>query len=359
MTARRLRARYRRLLWAYPPGRRRGELLDTLIEAAPPGRTRPALRERANLLRYGMRARLGRPASRGVVLVAVLVSLVTGYLAAAVAYRVALEDAPAVPRGTALAEVQGALFPGLASWAEPDGDVFSDLSVPTVTAVLLHGHSEGFHYATVTIGPDSRFIAGDQRAWSEQAAGRLAARGWDAGALHAVGPTDNETGALIPDGIYLQARRGDLMMEINTSAAAVDVPSGKFDVNATITRFPPRSAAVIALGASLPAALLGWLVFGWASRRTEHAGVPVRFLTREPVVIAMAVMVPLWLSGASGFVMEAFRLGIASQPFWASTVTWGYGYALFAGTLCLLALIVAAVAGHPEPPAQPVTDRPA
>jgi len=99
MTARRLRARYRRLLWAYPPGRRREELLDALVEAAAPGRTRPTLRERANLLRYGMRARLGRPASRGVVVIAVLVSLVMGYLAAAVAYRIALEDAGLVRAG--------------------------------------------------------------------------------------------------------------------------------------------------------------------------------------------------------------------------------------------------------------------
>ena len=258
-----------------------------------------------------------------------------------------------------MAEVQGTLFPGLASWAEPDGSVFSDLSPPTVTAVLLHGQSEDFHYATVTIGPADRFVAGDQQAWSEQAAGRLAARGWDAHAVHAVGTTDNETGELIPDGTYLQARRGALTMELNTTAAGVDVPSGEFEVNATITPFPPRSAAAIALAASLPAALLGWLVFGWASRRTERAGVPVRFLTREPVVIAMAVMFPLLLSGASGFVSEAFRLGIANQPFWASTVTWGHDYALFAGTLCLLALIVAAVSGRPKPPAQPAADRPA
>jgi hypothetical protein len=29
-------------------------------------------------------------------------------------------------------------------------------------------------------------------------------------------------------------------------------------------------------------------------------------------------------------------------------VAWGYGSALFAGTLCLLALVVATVAGRPE-----------
>jgi hypothetical protein len=64
---RRLLRAYRRLLRAYPPGPRRDELLDTLVECAPPGRRRPTLREVVNLTRHGSRARLGRPKSRGIV----------------------------------------------------------------------------------------------------------------------------------------------------------------------------------------------------------------------------------------------------------------------------------------------------
>jgi hypothetical protein len=349
MTAHHLSTRYRRLLRVYPPGPRRDELLGTLVEAAPEGRTRPTLRETVNLLRHGMRARLGRPASRGVVAVAVLTSLVAGYLAAAVAYRIALEDAPALPHGAELAEIQGALFPGLTSWSEQDGQVFSDLNSPTVTDLLLGGHDEEFFYATVTIGPGDRFIPGDYRAWTEQAAGRLAAQGWDVGEAAPTGTTENESGDLMQDGTYLVARRGDLTMELNAGAWGIDVPAGQFEVDATIRRFPPRSAAVIAVAAGLPAALLGWLLLGWGSRRTENAGVRVRFLTREPVVVAMAVLAPLWFSGASGFVAETLRHGVVYQPFWWMATGWAAGYALFAGALCLLALIVAAVAGRRQP----------
>jgi hypothetical protein len=348
MTARRLTARYRRLLWAYPPGRRREELLDTLVEAAPEGRRRPTVGETLNLLRHGMRARLGRPASRGVVVIAVLFSLVGGYVAGAVAYRIALEGAPGVPHGAELAETQAVLFPGQTSWAEADGEVLSDLNSPTLTDVLRGGNDEDFFYATVTIGPGDRFLAGDYRAWTEQAAARLAAQGWDAGRVAATGATDDGSGDLVQDGTWLRARRGDLTMELNTGTSAVDVPAGSFDVTATVWRFPPRSAAAWALAAGLPAAFLTWLLFGWASRRTEGATVPVRFLTREPVVVATVVLFPIWFSGAGSFVVEALRLQPVRQPFFALPVGGGYSFAMVAGTLCLLALVVAIAAGGAE-----------
>jgi hypothetical protein len=358
MTARRLRNRYRRLLWAYPPGPRRAELLDTLLEAAPEGRNWPTLGERANLLRHGMRARLGRPGSRGVVAAAVLVSLAMGFLGAAVAHAIALTGAPALPQGAALAEIQDSLFPGLAPWAEQEGDTLTDLGRPTtVTEMLLHGHTADFSYATVTIGPGQRFIAGDYADWTDQAAARLVAAGWEVGELAAVGSTDPESGEAVPDGTWLRARRGDLTMELNTSTAAVDRPAGEFDVNAVIRRFPPRSATWTALGAGVPAAMLGWLIFGWASRRTDGADLRVRLLTREPLVVALAIISPLSLSGLAGLVSEALRLGAPARPFWAFTVTWGYGYALFALSLCLLALIVAVVAGWSRPAV--AADRPA
>lgn len=338
--------RYRPLLWAYPPGPRREEVLSTLVEA---GRAWPTLRETVNLLRWGLRARLGRPASRAVVVVAMMFSLVCGFLAASAAHRIALTDEPALPSGAALTEIQGALFPGLTAWAEQDGTLFSELNSPSAAELLLGSSDEDFWYATVMVGPGDRFLAGDYRSWTEQAAGRLAAAGWDAGTAAVTGATDNETGKLVPDGTYLTARRGDLTIELNTGTTAVDTPPGQFDATAVIRRFPPRSATLIALAAGLPAALLGWLAFGWGSRRTEHASVPVRFLTREPVVVAMVVMVPLWLSGASGFVTEAFRLEAPYQPFWGMTVTSGYGYAVFAGALCLLALIVTSRAGRTTP----------
>jgi hypothetical protein len=71
----RLTRAYRRLVQIYPRGRRRDELLDTLIACAAPGRRRPAPREVANLVYHGARARLGRPGSRGIVVLAWLIAL--------------------------------------------------------------------------------------------------------------------------------------------------------------------------------------------------------------------------------------------------------------------------------------------
>ena len=37
--------------------------MQTLLELAPPGRARPTVRAVANLVRHGLRCRLGRPAT--------------------------------------------------------------------------------------------------------------------------------------------------------------------------------------------------------------------------------------------------------------------------------------------------------
>ena len=332
MTADRLGHRYRRALWGYPPGPRRAELLDTLLAAAPEGRRWPTARERANLLRHGLRARLGRPGSRAVVALAVLVSLFAGFLAASAAHAIALTASPDLPRGAARAEIQESLFPGLVPWADQDGDVLTDLG----------GLGDDLSYATVTLAPEQRFVTGDYADWTEQTVTRLVAAGWVVGQVSPVGSTDDASGDVVPDGTFVQARRGDLTLELNTTTATVDRPAGAFDVNAVIRRFLPPSAAWIALAAGLPAVLLGWLIFGWGSRRTEGADGVVRFLTREPVVVAAVIMSPLIVGGLAGLGSEFLRLGVPREPFWALTVTWGYDYTLVALGLYALALTVAA-----------------
>jgi hypothetical protein len=84
----RLARRYAYWLRFYPPGPRRAEMLATLLECAPPERTRPTGREILNLIVYGLRARLGHPASTAVVVLAVLVALASGLLGAAAAARI-------------------------------------------------------------------------------------------------------------------------------------------------------------------------------------------------------------------------------------------------------------------------------
>ena len=333
MTAGRLGRRYRRALWAYPPGPRRDELLDTLLEAAPQGRRWPTARERANLLRHGLRARLGRPGSRGVVALAVLVSLFAGFLAASAAHAIALTASPDLPRGAALAEIQGSLFPGLVPWAEQDGDVLTGLG----------GLGDDLSYATVMLAPEQRFIAGDYAGWTEEAVTRLVAAGWDVGAVAAVSSASD---GLVADGTFLQARRGGLTLEINTSTRMVDRPNGAFEATAVIRPFPPATAW-IALAAALPGALLGWLAFGWGSRRTEGADGVVRFLTREPVVMAAVIMSPLIVGGLAGLGSEILRLGVPREPFWALTLTWAYPWTVVAVACYSLALTVSG--GWPRP----------
>lgn len=329
MTADRLGRRYRRALWAYPPGPRREELLDTLLESAPEGRRRPTVRERGNLLRHGLRARLARPGSHGVVALAVLVSLFAGFLAASTAHAIALTVSPDLPRGAALAEIEESLFPGLVPWADQDGDVLTDLG----------GLGDDLSYATVTLAPEQRFIAGDHARWTEETVTRLVAAGWDVGAVTVVSSASD---GLVTDGTFVQAGRGGLTLELNTTTAT----AGAFDVNAVIRRYPPPAAAWIALAAGLPAALLGWLVFAWGSRRTEEADGVVRFLIREPVVAAAVIMSPLIVDGLAGLGSEVLRLGVLREPFWALAVTWGYDYTLLALALYGLALTVIVGAGH-------------
>ena len=110
-----LARRYRRLLFAYPRGYRRArgaELVGALLDAAPPGRSRPTVREAVDLVRHGLRARLGRPASRSVVAWAVLTAVISGVFTAAFATRAAWETARPVPRTAEARAMLAEILPG-------------------------------------------------------------------------------------------------------------------------------------------------------------------------------------------------------------------------------------------------------
>lgn len=77
-----LARRYRRLLRCYLGDWRRAraaEVITLLLDTAPAGRTR----ETADLVRGGLRCRLGRPASRTVVTWAALAAVICGLFAGA------------------------------------------------------------------------------------------------------------------------------------------------------------------------------------------------------------------------------------------------------------------------------------
>jgi len=335
---------YRAALWAYPKGPRREELLDTLTAG---GRTWPTPREVGNLFRHGMRARLGRPSSRGVVVLAVLVALSTAFLSAAVASRLAWETAPDFPVGAKLAAIQETLFPGTPHWAARNGDgVVDDTLRPSTGQLLLWGHDEDFGMATLTIGPEGRAIAGDYRAWTEAAAARLAREGWDVGTTAPTGPTDIASGRLLQEGTAVEATRDGITMTVETSTAVVGTPPGSFDVTATLLRLPHGHVAALTWTGWLIGALAGWLVTGWASRRTEEAGPVAGFLTRGPVVIALFLWTPLTVIGTLGLLLETFGDSASDKPFWSLSATWGYGVTQLGVLLCLMSVVVAAVDGR-------------
>ena len=356
MSAARLGSRYRRLLWAYPAGRRRDELLDTLMEAAPAGRSRPTLREGLNLLRYGLRARLGRPAKPSVVVIAVLVALFTGSVGAAAASRLAWNTVPDYPSGAALAEITGTVYPGVPASGQRSADgLFEDVMERSTVDVLLQGHDEDFGFATYEFGPDSGFLKGDYRDWTNAVATRMEAAGWEVHDLGPTGATWIATGELDESGRSFWATRDGLAIDVSSETDVVDTPAGSFYSTATLSRFTPWYVTALGAIGWLPGLLVGWLLTGWVSRRTEEATGAVRSLTREPVVVGLLFVTPLSILSTLAYLAEPFQFSPPGAPFWSLSVTWFYGCTLFAVALFLLSLVVAAVGGRTA--ADPLADR--
>ncbi len=271
-----LARRYRRLLFAYPRAYRRSrgdELVGSLLDAAPPGRIRPTVREAANLVRHGLRARVGRPASRTVVAWAVLTTVISGLFAASFATRAGWETARPLPRTAETRAMLAEILPeqeftGIED--EPEQFIIygSPLSWHSVRDLLL---GDGGEYAQAGVAGSAPLPPMTAPAEIvDQARHNLRAHGWTVyrplfnDLYGCVGPPCDPT--TIPQGTTFVARRGDttFTMEVNpTYTANPGSISGGF-LRAT----PP---AVYPLGAAggLAGALVAFLLFGWASRRTE------------------------------------------------------------------------------------------
>ena len=347
-----LDARYRLLIRAYPPGRRRTELLDTLMEAAPAARRRPTVRETVNLLRHGLRARLGRPAGRGVVVLATMIALITGFVGAAIATRVAWEFAPGYPSGAPLTEISETVFPGLRSSAEHNGDeLFFDVGERSFGEVFLDGHDEDFAFSTLILAPDGGFIKGDYPAWTTDAQDRLAAAGWQVSEAEVTGATWIATGEIDDSGRLFTATRDGLALSVQSETDVVDTPAGSFYVTAEMDRLTPGWITVVAVLGLLAGALVGWLITGWTSRRTQEARGTIRSLTREPAVLGLVLLLPQAVLGLAGLVFQAVSDGPPVQPFWSLSLTYGFGCGALGFLLFAVSLITAAVAGRTAPDA--------
>jgi hypothetical protein len=329
---------FRQVLRAYPKGLRRDEMLDTLMLAG----TALTWRAVANLVWHGLRARLGRPLSRMVVVTALLVALTTGYLAAAVSDRLAWEAVPDYPAGAELAEITGTVFPGLTlEGGRDEGKVFTD---PAGEHDGLEPFNEDFGFAGYHFWPAGMSVKGDYGTWVRAAEQRLIDAGWTIREDYSTGATDTATGELDPSGRDLVAERGPLSLHLETSFNVVDTPAGEFWASAGLNRWQPGWVIALDLACWLLGGLAGWLVFGWASRRTEAVGFSALFPSATALTFGLLFLTPLTVLGMIAFPLAALREHTPHQPFWAWSVAWGYGCNLLGLVLLLTALGVAAAA---------------
>ncbi|MEU4690663.1 hypothetical protein [Actinoplanes sp. NPDC023714] len=252
-----LERRYSYLLRVHPPGPRRAEMLATLLECAPPERVRPTGREIFNIIGYGLRARLGRPASTAIVVLAVLASLAAGLLGAAVAARVGWHYAPALPSGAASQELGATVFPGKRVWGGGDAETFVESG---------DGEQTIYGFADYWVKHDD--TTRDVLAYAEGARDRLAAAGWD---VHGDVTHESEAGSESSiDTAGFWATRDGLVLTYTGVLWGERAPwDSDGAASFQLTRSAPPWLATVAVAGGLLTAAFGWLLVGWASRRTE------------------------------------------------------------------------------------------
>jgi hypothetical protein len=283
----RLSRRYRRLLCCYPRAYRRtrgDELVATLLEAAPPGRTRPTAREAADLLRHGLRARLGRPASRSVVAWALLAAVIGGLFGAAFASRAGWETARPLPGPPQTRELLLEILPGT-QWGYIDPAppaVFVIYNEPLGWSTASELLVDGGEYQAATVGANVFGGPGTRpQETLAEALANLRVHGWTVSRpvvsnMHeCAGPPCDP--ATIPTSTTITARRGDTVLTLIVNGES---DPGTTFLSATFQRAAPPAVWPSAIAGGLLAAAAAFLLFGWASRRADghFADAAVRFL---------------------------------------------------------------------------------
>ncbi|WP_162907276.1 hypothetical protein [Allorhizocola rhizosphaerae] len=297
-----LERRYRRLLLCYPRAYRRAradEIVGTLLELAPTGRTRPTLREAVDLVCQGMRARLGRPASRSVAVWAGLTAVLCGLFAGAIGSRVGWETARPLPSEAEARALFANAVPGhQINGIQLDQGLFSVMGreLTWTDFGYLLGLDSDLHQTSAAVG----FAGGNPPVEHQQtlrtAQERLRAAGWD---LHPVMSLDVDGCAICPqpsppNRFKMSATREDsiLTLELNSPQPG----SGYLSIH--LTRATPWTVYPAGIGIGLLGFAFGWMMFGWASRRTEGRRA-VQNLAAIPYALAMLVWLAIAASGLS------------------------------------------------------------
>lgn len=300
-----LERRYRRLVRVYPPGPRRDELLFTLLDCAPPGRRHPDPRQVAAVLRHGARARLGRPRSRSVVVLATLATVVLGVFGAAAASVLGWQFAPSLAGVAQARGIDRLVFPGMNVLSCANSDEVYAEDCADVPPFIWNPDREGTRYGFYEYVVVPTDATRDHLAFTDGVRQRLQARGWRMGSPVREHPGVDDLDTSVLDGT--SADPGDATREATFWATkdglvleffdAVD-PTGasttdpQLSARFTLARAAPWWLRAMTVAGALLGAAGGWLFTGWVSRRTA-ANPAGTFLAAAP---AWLVSVPLLLS---------------------------------------------------------------
>ncbi|WP_229072048.1 hypothetical protein [Actinoplanes sp. DH11] len=259
----------------------------------------------------GFRAVLGRPGDRGIVVLAVLVSMLAGLYGAAHATRLGWEFIRPLPTAQQSAELRQVMFPGVPVGTEPTED-------SNGFPALGHAVAEGADISGLVPGVRDRLVAAGWRIRENPAAGKYVTETLE-----------------FEDDLY--AVRDGLLLYYDGETWF------------TVERAAPYWMGWVASAGALLGALLGWLMTGWAGRRAAAGSVAAQLagaFAWPTVVVVLALLYgPFLLFFDSGLTY--------AEEVWSHLLHIATGVANWVGVVAATALAIVAVLGR-SPTSQPV-----
>ncbi len=296
----RLRRAYERWMLIFPRWYRRErglEMVTALLDDAPPGRRRPSLGEVADLVKAGVRARLGLPRGLLARLAIIMITLYAALAGAAIA--VSLTGFPGPPSETqAIAAAMEAIPIEPRNIAGPPVRCGNFCDTPN------HPGDDVIAYDSQVFDHSDYTDVSYAIPWDEaplviaRARERLIAAGWDVTALHTQADGISQFDAV-------KDEREISVTALVKTPESVDA-SGSVFVNLS------KGYSASVMGALITGAAggiaLGWIVGVWAAQRYRRHPLPRRSRT---IMAAgpFLVVAPLTLYGAFMYVVASANLG--------------------------------------------------
>lgn len=266
------------LIRIYPPGARRTELLDTIYAMTRSARRWPTPAEAYDLVVNGLRARLGRPASRMIVLISLLIALAAASAGAGLGGFLAVRaNQRPLPTGADATALTNLVFPG--QLVRTDGD-----PRPVVRQGDLEGVEYGYMEYLVEQTGDKRDVAG----YTTAARDRLSAAGWRI-TKQEITPVVSSSGRTFST--FTATRDGLTLRFSDGFYGGLTPPLPHGQASFTIWRMTPALSTAATAGA-LVGAVFGWLLTCWASRRLERHP-PTDALARVATVVFFIAWLPV------------------------------------------------------------------